>query len=598
MMMNRAHFAATSSFALLLVVMAAAGSAFAASSQVIGATTATQELTAATSETTAFIAVRMNAYDTASTQAAYAQVRAEVTDASAGTHSGALNLAVADNGSMKDIMRISASGVALNQGALSVGSGAAQIFQANATTITVNGGKSNVDYIHYADGGTPALFVAGADGRVTLGSNNDTGTFHGLKMVANDSVCPDGYRQLMLDSYNNTYPWGFGSLIFRVASGTESNPSDILPMWNCPGWIIFQGFCNGGYVESSRIEPLMYYDAQNDCPIGALRFWIRNDQEFFYNLQLSANHSIYIINTAESEDNPLECANGAYLSYDGQWESASSRERKLSISNTDSKAEWDLLDSITPVSFEYRKTLLRWRLKDGRVVASLNAEAPAKIAEIKSRMQTGGAAARAVAKLSEKDIKDLAEKELQTSSEQITILSDEGTGIRRRGFIAEDMPGNLAQGKAISAVEICSLNTAALKEAKRHIQDAEGRLSAVEKSASAAAALQASLDDLRTRIAAVESEAEYLRFCVENDCIEIAAEQALETVDEVTTSIASQTVTKYRINLSTGKVESYQTIVPVITETKTGAKVLRLKSGVSFDDNTGKFYQKCAKKGL
>jgi hypothetical protein len=75
--------------------------------------------------------------------------------------------------------------------------------------------------------------------------------------------------------------------------------------------------------------------------------------------------------------------------------------------------------------------------------------------------------------------------------------------------------------------------------------------------------------------------------------VEIAPADAIETVPETTETSAVETVTKYRLNLGTGLVESYTAQETVKRQTPTGNMVKRLKAGVRFDETTGKAYRWC-----
>ncbi len=140
---------------------------------------------------------------------------------------------------------------------------------------------------------------------------------------------------------------------------------------------------------------------------------------------------------------------GAYLSSGGTWTNNSTRRAKRNIVAAESLAAWDLLDELTPVDYEYRRQEHRWRLTDGREVASLEGIAPEMV--------------------------DPADRD------GYVVWTEEGSGERRRGFLAENLPDSLRSGaNAVAAIDIAAHNTAALKEAKKRIVSLDGRLSAVD----------------------------------------------------------------------------------------------------------------------
>jgi hypothetical protein len=276
---------------------------------------------------------------------------------------------------------------------------------------------------------------------------------------------------------------------------------------------------------------------------------------------------------------PLHMASNARCTVGGVWTNNSSLASKLDIVPVPTASAWDLLDRLRPVDFEYRKAVTQFKLADGSLVREKPAD-PEQVAE------------------------------------EVRVWTNEGSGEKHRGFIAEDLPQALSQGDGVAALDIAANNTAALQEAKRRILELETRLAPLAPQAAAGAAavggaavggatatggttegsgLAASLGADGTL-----SDAEILRLTEAvlkkigvDPWIEVPLAEAWEEVDETAPVSAPQTVTRYRVDLDTMQVETYTVQETVTQQQPTGRKVKQLKGDVRFDEKTGKFYRWC-----
>ena len=265
---------------------------------------------------------------------------------------------------------------------------------------------------------------------------------------------------------------------------------------------------------------------------------------------------------------------GAYLSSAGVWTNSSTRKAKRDIVAVDTAAAWALLDALAPVDYEYRRQERRWRLGDGREVASID---------------------------------DLSEAEREALAPvPFVVWTDEGSGEHHRGFIAEDLPDVLRSGDdAVAAIDIAAHNTAALKHAKTLIlslqksgatleQEAEALLAQVamleSDTARQVSTVSTTLNALDTRMAGVETVVADLQGRLDDTYVEISMEEAFEWVPETTPVVSVQSVVRYRVDWDSPQVLPYETVEEVIEKVPTGRSVRRLKDGVVFDDRTGAFY--------
>lgn len=339
-----------------------------------------------------------------------------------------------------------------------------------AATVTVNAGMAPVNYQHWAQNGIPALFVNGSDGRIAAGSNEPASA--GFRFKAQSDTM--GSRPFWLSSYSQDWPWSFTPLIMSHTMGTERFPQPPTGLIS-NSFLIFQCHNGANLVTTAYIDAVVagYTLGEPNLP-GSVRIWTRRVGAESPQLRINVDSTGQCGFYSDPDIIPITCGNGAFLSVDGYWTDASNRERKTRVTAMDEKAAWDLLDRIAPVEFEFRKAKTQWRLPDGRLVDSLASEIARKESEIRADAKTrpsDRAQARA-----------LAEQFIQTHAETTRTLLQEGTGLKRRGFIAEDLPAELSHGQAgVSAIEIATHGIAALKEAKRRILELEERLKALEQ---------------------------------------------------------------------------------------------------------------------
>ena len=275
----------------------------------------------------------------------------------------------------------------------------------------------------------------------------------------------------------------------------------------------------------------------------------------------------------------------AHLTAGGVWTNNSSRQAKRDISPVDTAAAWDLLDVLTPVDYEYRRQERRWRLGDGREVASMD---------------------------------DLTETEREAlAPEPFVVWTEEGSGEWHRGFIAEDLPDVLRSGDdAVAAIDIAAHNTAVLKEARARLGQVESAQAAIDNAQDEARARmggfvrdtgaattqwEGAVVALADRLIAAEAQAEALRAQIVREWVEIPFEEAWEEVptatptgDDEAPAGARTTETRYRYDAETMTVTAYEEAIAEEAEghwdgTAAGA-TRRFKDGVYFDDRTGKCY--------
>jgi len=298
-------------------------------------------------------------------------------------------------------------------------------------------------------------------------------------------------------------------------------------------------------------------------------------------------------------------AQGTVCSYSE--ELSSSRDYKLHITpvaasgevsmgagagNLNRNGAWDLLDSLSVVDFEYKKTEKRWRMPDGRVVNSYD-DATSLI----TRTENG----QTFTELLGPD--HLGAKEF---TEWVNI----GSGEVHRGFIAEDVPDEFTTDhKSVIISDVVANNTAALKEAKRRILELEktggGFNTRLAASESARADLANEVQQLATGVIRVEDlkpgtentalvmqlTESVLRQLGVDPWVEIALADAIETVPETNPVTSVKGVTKYRLNIASRQIEPYTVEESVTEQVPTGKTVERLKAGVRFDEAAGKLYR-------
>ncbi len=282
----------------------------------------------------------------------------------------------------------------------------------------------------------------------------------------------------------------------------------------------------------------------------------------------------------------------AYLSGEsGHWAVQSTRASKTNIRDLSIQDAWVQLDSFTPVEFEYRKTKTLIRMKDGREALYSDAMAEAEKLAC-SRVGKGEELPPAAAQEALAEI---------VAGEPYNVWTDEPSGFKTRGFIAEDLPEGITapDHKSYAPALVTVANTAALKEAKRRIEAQEkeietlnARLAKLEGTGTKA--LTGAVASTSSAITLTQAEVEAVadRALVELGLlteVEVAAADAFETVPETQTVESVETVTRYRYDAATGAVEKFETQAVVQREKPTGQTVRRLKEGVRFDDTTGKF---------
>jgi hypothetical protein len=261
---------------------------------------------------------------------------------------------------------------------------------------------------------------------------------------------------------------------------------------------------------------------------------------------------------------------------------------------------WDLLDQLSVVDYEYKKTEQHWVMPDGRIAKSYD-EATSTV----TRVTKDG---RVVTETLTPD---------QLGAKDFTAWLDEGSGEIHRGFIAEEVPDEFTTDhKSVLISDVTANNTAALKEAKRRILELEKtggsfdtRLADLEKSRDAldekTGQLTQQVQDLATGVIRVEDlqpgtenkglvlklTESVLRQIGVDPWVEISLADAIETVSETTPVASVKTVTKYRLNIALRQIEPYTVEESVTEQVPTGQTVERLKSGVRLDETTGKLYR-------
>jgi hypothetical protein len=261
---------------------------------------------------------------------------------------------------------------------------------------------------------------------------------------------------------------------------------------------------------------------------------------------------------------------------------------------------WDLLDKLSVVDYEYRKLGRRYQLLDGSVVESLDGLTSAVTRVVDGRSIT----------------QDLSGEALV--ADQVAVWLDEGSGEIHRGFVAEELPKELtADGKSVSLGDVAANNTAALKEAKRRIQELEKEVAALNeiaaatglRSQSSVLGTQSSVLGSQSSVLSTQSsvlslqtlpDAEVLRLTESvlrkmgvEPWVEITAAEAWEEADETTPVSAVETVTRYRFSPDTRLAEAYTVQETVTRQEPTGRRVIQLKKDVRLDEKTGKFYRWC-----
>jgi hypothetical protein len=375
--------------------------------------------------------------------------------------------------------------------------------------------------------------------------------------------------------------------IIRAVSGTSDIGTYI---YNSPDTSAETSYSSGAFVYSAR-----RYTGTDTLTAGNL-YVINN--AFSHRLSLTYDGQLRLGEGVVQSSSPdlrsfsaasiyVDGANAnAYLNGAGAWCLTSTRASKMNIKGLSSQDAWTQLDQLAPVEFEYRQKKTLVRMKDGRELPYSDALAEAEKMAL-ARVPQG------------EEMPPLAIPNALSeivSGEPYHIWTDEGSGVKTQGFIAEDLPDSIAapDHKSYAPALVTVANTAALKEAKRRIEAQEkeieklnARLAELEgtgpkdaSAASAAALTQAEVEAVADR-ALVE-----LGLLVE---VEVAPADAFETVPETQTVEAVETVTRYRYDAATGAVEKFETQAIVQREQPTGQTVCRLRSGVRFDDTTGKF---------
>lgn len=293
-------------------------------------------------------------------------------------------------------------------------------------------------------------------------------------------------------------------------------------------------------------------------------------------LRIFSNASIYVDGTVD-----------AYLSNTGPtagtWCQTSTRASKMNITDLSSQGAWEQLDKLVPVEFEYRKKKTLVRMKDGREVLYRDAMAESeKMAN--SRVKEGEEMPPTAATEAFMEI---------VSGEPYNVWTDEPSGVKTQGFIAEDLPDSIAAAdhKSYAPALVTVANTAALKEAKRRIIELETKVQKLESEKEKTGVTV--LNNISTAtLTQAEVEAVADRALVELGLlteVEVAAADAFETVPETQTVESVETVTRYRYDAATGAVEKFEIQATVQRDQPTGQTLRRLRDGVRFDDTTGKF---------
>jgi hypothetical protein len=330
---------------------------------------------------------------------------------------------------------------------------------------------------------------------------------------------------------------------------------------------------HGTYLDVDYVKIKVYYSTssltEGQWMAGSYRTdgsWrlVKNQTDLNSNVMLGINSSGNLgIGTTGHATYPLYLSNGAYCSTGGTWTNNSSRSHKLNIAPVPVASAWELLDQLLPVDFEYRKTEKQFKLQDGSLVRERPAD-PDQVAE------------------------------------EVTVWTDQGSGEKHRGFIAEEMPAPLLQGEGVSALDIAANNTAALKEAKRRILELETAMAALKVGVVGGSGGAAGLAGIAGLLEGTPSD-ETIRRLTESvleklgvePWVEIPFAEAWAEVDETTPVSSKQTVMRYRANLETLQVEPYTVEETVTQQQATGRKVKQLKPDVRFDEKTGKFYRWC-----
>jgi len=253
---------------------------------------------------------------------------------------------------------------------------------------------------------------------------------------------------------------------------------------------------------------------------------------------------------------------------------------------------WDLLDRLNVVDYEYKKREQHWLMPDGRVVKSYD-EASSTVCRV----------------MDGKTITEVLQPD-QVGAKEFTAWVEEGSGEVHRGFIAEELPDEFTTDhKSVIISDVVANNTGALKEAKRRILELEKngggfdtRLGAAE---GARADLAKEVQQLATGVIRVEDlkpgaentavvmqlTESVLRQLGVDPWVEIALADAIETVPETNPVTSVKGVTKYRLNIASRQIEPYAVEESATEQVPTGQTVERLKSGVRFDETTGKLYR-------
>ncbi len=162
----------------------------------------------------------------------------------------------------------------------------------------------------------------------------------------------------------------------------------------------------------------------------------------------------------------VQVSEGAYC--DGtSWITGSTQEMKTNIQPASTNSEWNLLDQIQPVEFQYKKrnpNQGHWIDPQGnRVVPeTLTWKILNDPNETNQRLQ-------------------LVDQGYRVSNEK---WSDEPDGPKRIGFIAEDLAQvdpRFNRGPGVAAIDIAAYNTAVLKAMKARITELENRIATLEK---------------------------------------------------------------------------------------------------------------------
>ena len=270
---------------------------------------------------------------------------------------------------------------------------------------------------------------------------------------------------------------------------------------------------------------------------------------------------------------------GAYLGAGGHWINNSRQATKRNIAPVEVDRAWDGLDLLTPVDYEYRRQERRWRLSDGREVASID---------------------------------DLTETEREALAPvPFVVWTEEGSGEWHRGFIAEDLPEWLVHegddGPGVAAIDIAAHNTAVLQSARRRMGDMGQRLEGLEtatarlvanaQTATSAQAQEAgqwegAVAALCDRVGQTEAVEQALRARIVGEWIEIPFNEAWEEIEETEERETVKTLARYRYDLETLTVFAGEEEAVVMESIPTGRTTRRLRADVWFDTATGRCFQR------